>query len=113
MCTHGWRPDSRGRPTNPGNITVTASHPWPVLASVAQALLPVRYAWNASAMAHAGVPVLPLRCPCLLSPGWNLLCAVDDSKDVDLIRLEVIDDSKRTFQNLPNLWDSEFRDFAP
>ena len=22
-----------GRPTNPGNISVTASHPWPVLAS--------------------------------------------------------------------------------
>ena len=42
-----------------------------------------------------------------------MLCAVDDSKDVDLIRLEAIDDSKRTFQNLPNLWNSEFRDFAP
>jgi hypothetical protein len=28
--------------------SVTASNPWPVRASVTQALLPVRYAWNAS-----------------------------------------------------------------
>jgi len=39
------------RPTNTGNISVTASPPWPVLALVAQALLPVFYAWNASALA--------------------------------------------------------------
>ncbi len=43
-----------GCPTNTGNISVTASHPWPVLASVAQALLPVPYAWNASALATGG-----------------------------------------------------------
>jgi hypothetical protein len=41
------------RPTKPGNISVTASYPWPVLACVAPALLPVRYAWNASAPAQA------------------------------------------------------------
>jgi len=37
-------------PANMGNISVTTSNPWPVLASVAQALLPVLYAWNASAL---------------------------------------------------------------
>ena len=42
-----------------------------------------------------------------------MLSAVDDSKDVDLIRLDVIDDSKWAFQDLPNLWDRKFRDFAP
>jgi len=47
---------------NMGNIPVTASHSWPVLASVAQALLPVHDAWNASAMAQAGVPVLLTTC---------------------------------------------------
>jgi hypothetical protein len=47
------------RPTNTGNISVTASDPCPVLAHVAQALLPVHYAWNASATAPAGVPVPP------------------------------------------------------
>ena len=49
----------------------------------------------------------------MLLAGWNLLCAVDDSKDVDLIRLDVIDDPEGPFQNLPNLWDRKFRDFAP
>jgi hypothetical protein len=37
-------------PTNTGNISVTASHPGPVLAYVAQALLPVRFAGEASAL---------------------------------------------------------------
>ena len=32
-----------------------------------------------------------------LLAGWNLLCAVDDSKHVDLIRLDVVDDSKGPF----------------
>ena len=55
--SRGWRPAASGRPPNPGNLSVTASHPWPVLALVTQALLPVSYAWNASAQAQAGVPV--------------------------------------------------------
>jgi hypothetical protein len=38
---------------------------------------------------------------------------VDDSKDVDLIRLDVIDDSKGAFHDLPDLGDPEFRDLAP
>ena len=50
---------------------------------------------------------------CLLIAGWDLLCAVDDSKDVDLIRLDVIDDSKGAFHDLPDLGDPEFRDLAP
>src|SRR5271157_60891 len=29
----GWRPDASGRPTNTGNISVTASYPWPVRTS--------------------------------------------------------------------------------
>lgn len=82
------------------------------------------YAWNASALdtgksacaisgsRPAGRRGKTILCPLLLA-GWDLLRAVDDSKDVDLIRLKVIDDSKGTFQNLPNLWDSKFRDFAP
>jgi hypothetical protein len=32
------------RPTDTGNISVAASHPWLDLASVTQALLPVSYA---------------------------------------------------------------------
>lgn len=49
----------------------------------------------------------------LLLIGWNLLCAVDDSQDVDLIRLDVVDDSKGAFHDLANLWYSEFRGLAP
>ena len=29
----GWRPDASGRRANTRNTCVTASHPWPVLAS--------------------------------------------------------------------------------
>ena len=49
--SRGWRTQclSCMRPTNPGDLSVTASYPWPVLASVTQALLPVRFAWEASA----------------------------------------------------------------
>lgn len=38
---------------------------------------------------------------------------MDDGKHVNLIRLDVVDDSKGPFQNLPNLWDPEFRDLPP
>ena len=55
--------------------------------------------------AQAGVPVLPMLASLLLA-GWNLLCPVDDSKDIDLIRFDVIDDSERPVENLPNLWDA-------
>ena len=46
----GWRPDASGCPTNTRNLPVAAPNPWPVLASVAQALLPVLHAWDASAL---------------------------------------------------------------
>ena len=39
--------------------------------------------------------------------------AVDNSKHVDLIRLDVVDDSEGPFQNLPNLRDAEFHDLPP
>ncbi len=42
-----------------------------------------------------------------------MLCAVYDRKDVDLIRLEVVNDSKGAFHDLPDLGDPEFRDLAP
>ena len=42
-----------------------------------------------------------------------MLCAVCDRKDVDLIRLEVVNDSKGAFHDLPDLGDPEFRDLAP
>jgi hypothetical protein len=29
----GWRPDASGRPTKTGNVSVTASYLWPMLAS--------------------------------------------------------------------------------
>jgi len=51
--------------------------------------------------------------PRWLLAGGNLLRAVDDSKDVDLIRLDVVDDSKGAFEDLPNLWNGKLRDFAP
>ncbi len=38
---------------------------------------------------------------------------MDDSKNVDLIRLDIVDDSIGAFHDLPNLWDRKFRDFAP
>jgi hypothetical protein len=38
----------------------------------------------------------------LLLAGGNLLCAVDEGKDVDLIGFDVLDDPKGPFQNLPN-----------
>ena len=41
-----------------------------------------------------------------------MLCSVDDSEDVNLIRLDVIDDAKWAFVNLANLWDGKFRNFA-
>ena len=120
----GWRPEASGRPANTGNISATASYPRPVLASVAQALLPVSSAWEASALgAGKSACATPGSRPPgrtgmtnsqrLFLTGWNLPCAVDDSKDVDLIRLDVIDDPKGPFQNLTNLWDRKFRDFAP
>ena len=49
---------------------------------------------------------------CLLV-GWDLPCAVDDGKDIDLIRPDVVDDPERPFQNLPNLRDPEFCDLPP
>jgi hypothetical protein len=61
-----WRPEASMRPTNPGNISVTASYPWPVLDSVAQALLPVFYAWNASALATG-------RSACATAPSHDVL----------------------------------------
>src|SRR5208337_3265866 len=48
-----------------------------------------------------------------LLAGWDLPCAVDNSKHVDLIGLDVVDDSEGPFQNLPNLRDPEFRDPSP
>ena len=56
---------------------------------------------------------MPLKPANLLLTGWNLLCAVDDSQDVDLIRLDVVDVSKRAFHDLADLWDSEFRGLTP
>jgi hypothetical protein len=41
------------------------------------------------------------------------LCAGDDSQDVGLVRLDVVDDSKGTFHDLADLWDSEFRGLTP
>jgi len=58
---------------------------------------------------QARVPVLRR----LLLTRWNLLCAVDDSQHVDLIRFDVVDDSKGAFDYLPDLGDPEFRDLAP
>jgi len=46
----GWRPEASGRPKNTDNPSGTTSHPRPVLAQVAQARLPVRCAWDASAL---------------------------------------------------------------
>jgi hypothetical protein len=57
------------------------------------------------------VAVPPLPANPLLT-GWDLLCAVDDGKDIDLIELDVIDDSERAFEDFPNLWDGKFRDFT-
>jgi hypothetical protein len=37
----------------------------------------------------------------------------DNSKHVDLIRLDVADNSKGAFHYLPDLGDPKFRDFAP
>ena len=56
---------------------------------------------------------MPRLLPRLSLAGGNLLCTVDDSKDVDLVRLDVIDNSKGPLQDLPNLWDRKFRDLAP
>ena len=41
-----------------------------------------------------------------------MLRAVDDRKNVDLIRLDVVDDSKGTVHDLPNLRNSEFPDLT-
>jgi hypothetical protein len=60
---------------------------------------------------HVAQAVLPARRR-LSTTGWNLLCAVDDGKHVDLIGLDVVDDSKGRFQNLPDLRDAEFRDLT-
>jgi hypothetical protein len=48
---------------------------------------------------------------CLLV-GWDLPCAVDDGKDIDLIRLDVVDDAKGTLHSLPNLRDPELGDLS-
>jgi len=37
---------------------------------------------------------------------------VDDGKKIDLVGFDVIDDAKGPFQNLPDLRDPKFRDFA-
>ena len=42
-----------------------------------------------------------------------MLSAVDDGKHIDLVRLDVVDDSKGPFQNFPDLRDPEFRDLPP
>jgi hypothetical protein len=42
-----------------------------------------------------------------------LLCAVDHSQAFDLIRLDLVDDSKGVFHDLADLWDSEFRGLTP
>jgi len=63
-------------------------------------------------VAKALLPV-PLRLPCALLAGGNLLCAVDDSKHVDLIRLDVVDNSIGAFDYLPDLGDPELRHLAP
>jgi hypothetical protein len=49
----------------------------------------------------------------MLLSGWDLLCAVDDGKHVDLVGLDVVDDSEGPFQNLPDLREPEFRDLPP
>ncbi len=48
-----------------------------------------------------------------LFAGWNLLCAMDDGKHVNLIGLDVVDDSKGSLQHLPDLGDTELCDLAP
>lgn len=74
---------------------------------VAQALLPVRDAWDASGLG----PRRSQQGTSLAGP--NLLRAMDDGQHVDLIRFNVVDDSKRPLQDFPNLRDPEFRHLAP
>ena len=42
QCQSGWRPEASGRPTNPGNISVTASYPRLALVYVAPRWIGVR-----------------------------------------------------------------------
>lgn len=42
----------------------------------------------------------------------NWLCAVDDGKHVDLVRLDLVDDAEGAFHYLPDLRDPEFQHFA-
>ena len=127
-----------GRHAITGNISVNASQPWRVLGSSCQM---VRQLTDklAATLCDTGTPacVLCMECispghrqECLCHPGfparraegednsrrlllagWNLLCTVNDRKDFNLIRLDVIDDSMGHFKDLPNLWDGKFRDF--
>jgi hypothetical protein len=50
------------------------------------------------------------RAASLKGPDW--LRTMDDGQYVDLIRFNVVGDSKWPFKNLANLWDFKFRNLA-